>query len=70
MYEYEQCDRRALNKSAYARIRAPLLQQRINISCAPGPQLQTRSSGFAGPMLGQTNGRTPLHTVLAAWRSG
>jgi len=47
-----------------ARIRPPLLQQSIDISCPPGPQQQTCSSGFAacGPVLGQTDRRT--ETVL------
>jgi len=59
-----------------ARIRPPLLLQSVDVSCLPGPQQQTCSSGFAavGPCWDrQTDGqRTPYdyidpapHTVLA-----
>jgi len=44
---------------AFAR-RTPLLQQSIDVTCSPGPQQQTCSSGFAavGPCW-DGDGRTP-----------
>jgi len=59
-----------------ARIRTPLLQQSIDISCQPGPLQQTYSSGFAvGPCLDrevddrQTD-TVPFHRPCSAYYAG
>ena len=55
-----------------ARIRPPLLQQSIDISCSPGPQQQTYSSGVRRPSGTdrQTDGRTdtvPFYRSCSAY---
>ena len=47
------------DNAASVRIRPPLLQQSIDISCPPGPQQQTCSSGVRRP--DWTDGRTDRH---------
>ena len=46
-----------------ARIRPPLLQRSIDVSCPPGPQQQTCSSGFAavGPCWDRQTDAVPIH---------
>ena len=48
-----------------ARIRPPLLQRSIDISCPPGPQQQT----CCGPMLGQTD-TVPFYRSCSAHSAG